>query len=91
MADSNALHTDDCPAVVASIRLGVCFGDIPGKQFLNVEYPFDGTPEGFDRAFELCRVAYHEAARERVRPCGFEGPWVEATSVEVASESPVGL
>lgn len=58
-----------------SIRLGVYFGPGQGKRFLNVEYPFDGTPEDFDRAFELCRVAFHSKARAGVRPCGYEGPW----------------
>lgn len=42
----NAFNTGD---PVASIRLGVHFGPGPGKRFLNVEYPFDGTPEDFDR------------------------------------------
>lgn len=70
-----------------AIRLGVCFGDIPGKKFLNVEYPFDGTPEGFDRAWEALRVRYHEKAREQMRACGFEGPW----SREATTEGPVGL
>lgn len=59
----------------ASVRLGVCFGDIPGPRFLNDEITFNGTPAGFDAAIEKLRVAFHEAASAAERPDGWTGPW----------------
>jgi hypothetical protein len=64
----------------ARVRIGICFGAIDGKRFLNDELPFDGTPAGFDDAIEKLRVAFHEKAEAEMRPCGHPGPWHETAA-----------
>ena len=59
----------------ASVSLAVDYGNIPGRPILKDRLAFDGTPEGFDRALEALRVAFHEKASDPLRPCGHPGPW----------------
>jgi hypothetical protein len=59
----------------ASLIVGIEWDNIPGRKVLQDQIRFDGTPEGFDRALEDLRVAFHAKAELPMRACGHPGPW----------------